>query len=677
MEKKGRGKLLFTGVICGILISALAVVGFLGFSGYGIINQKGAEEYKYLKETYGFAEGLKKLLEEQYYQEIEDQEALLDGMYKGLVDGLGDPYSEYLTEEEFEKLYNDVQGNYGGVGVTMSANEDNFIEVISVTDKSPAQKAGIRPGDLIVAVNDVTYLGEQMSEAAENIRGEEGTKVTLTIMRDDEMSTFTLKREKLTDITVYTDVLENNIGYIQISAFEMNTGKDFAKELQKLEDKNVRGLIIDLRNNGGGVVSSAIEVADQLMDAGTVIYAENRQGERTYYKTENGNKWYLESFSNEDIQVQPALQTDGTILYEPVLFTPDGMPGNDVLTMQNSEGETRTESVIWKVTAPLGEIYEPDYRYLEENNIAYVSMRQFNEMEDGPLYKDFMQTGRKAQNCELVIFDLRSNSGGNGESMYSWIKNFTKTSPQLTEARAQRNSAFFGRNPKSNYSAFSKPNIFSGKWISNDIPVIVLVDDYCASAGERALNLLTTMDNVLVVGSNTDGCQLGGNNFSICLPNSGIRCYIGTELCFVNDMTNLDCIGYTPDIWCNPATAMESVLNMLKQYELASEETVSVLYEQLDGTAMNRNNITLQFLDFVVPPYSGFGTDELGIHYAAVLADGEQTTDFTVESLNPDICVCEKIEDGRIQIQTTGTGFGPICVTVGKTTAEFTWVCMP
>ena len=288
MEKKGRGKLLFTGVICGILISALAVVGFLGFSGYGIINQKGAEEYKYLKETYGFAEGLKKLLEEQYYQEIEDQEALLDGMYKGLVDGLGDPYSEYLTEEEFEKLYNDVQGNYGGVGVTMSANEDNFIEVISVTDKSPAQKAGIRPGDLIVAVNDVTYLGEQMSEAAENIRGEEGTKVTLTIMRDDEMLTFTLKREKLTDITVYTDVLENNIGYIQISAFEMNTGKDFAKELQKLEDKNVRGLIIDLRNNGGGVVSSAIEVADQLMDAGTVIYAENRQGERTYYKTENG-----------------------------------------------------------------------------------------------------------------------------------------------------------------------------------------------------------------------------------------------------------------------------------------------------------------------------------------------------------------------------------------------------
>ena len=412
----------------------------------------------------------------------------------------------------------------------------------------------------------------------------------------------------------------------------------------------------------------------EYYDCQNQTFSKDEQG---YYKTENGSKWYLESFSNEDIQVRPALQADGAILYEPVLFTPNGMAENDVLTLKNGAGETRTEPVLWKATAPLGEIYEPDYRYLQENNITYISMRQFNEMEDGPLYKDFMQTGKQARDSELVIFDLRSNTGGNGESMYTWIKNFSKVSPQLTEARAQRNSAFFGKKPKSNYSAFSKPNILSGKWISNDIPVIVLVDDYCASAGERALNLLTTMENVLVIGSNTDGCQLGGNSVSIFLPNSGIRCYIGTELCFVNDMTNLDCIGYEPDIWCNPTNAMESVLNMLKQYELASEETVSSLYEKLDGTAMNRNNITLGFLDFIVPPNSGFGTDEMGIHYAAVLVNGEQTDDFTVESLDPNICVCEKTEDGRIQIQTTGTGFGPICVTVGKTTAEFTWVCMP
>ena len=288
MEEKKRNSGFGKGLITGILISALACGAFFGFSGFGLIDRKGAEEYLYLKETYGFAEALKKVVKDQFYVPVEDEEALLSGMYKGLVAGLDDPYSEYLTEEEFKTLIDQLQGNYSGIGVTMSANEEDYIEVISVTDQSPAQKAGIRTKDLIIGVEGVTYTGGQMSAAAEKIRGEKDTMVKITILRGTEILEFEIQRDTLTDVTVYAEMKENNIGYLRISGFELNTGKDFAAELRKMEEAKVDGLIIDLRNNGGGVVSSAIEVADELMDAATVVYAENQKGEKTYYKTENG-----------------------------------------------------------------------------------------------------------------------------------------------------------------------------------------------------------------------------------------------------------------------------------------------------------------------------------------------------------------------------------------------------
>ena len=288
MEEKKRNSGFGKGLITGILISALACGAFFGFSGFGLIDRKGAEEYLYLKETYGFAEALKKVVKDQFYVPVEDEEALLSGMYKGLVAGLDDPYSEYLTEEEFKTLIDQLQGNYSGIGVTMSANEEDYIEVISVTDQSPAQKAGIRTKDLVIGVDGVTYTGGQMSAAAEKIRGEKDTMVKITILRGTEILEFEIQRDTLTDVTVYAEMKENNIGYLRISGFELNTGKDFAAELRKMEEAKVDGLIIDLRNNGGGVVSSAIEVADELMDAATVVYAENQKGEKTYYKTENG-----------------------------------------------------------------------------------------------------------------------------------------------------------------------------------------------------------------------------------------------------------------------------------------------------------------------------------------------------------------------------------------------------
>jgi len=288
MGKNSKIKMLLTGFICGVVVTAVACAGALQLGNRRIVAADAAKEYAYLRETYGFADALRQVIKEQYYLPVENDQALTDGMYKGIVKGLGDPYSEYLTEEELESMVQQLNGSYCGVGVTMSPSDDDYIEVIAVTDHSPAEKAGIRTGDLILGVDGVTYSGSQLSEAAEMIRGEKGTKVTLTILRENAIQTYELVREELTDTTVYSNMLEGNIGYLRISNFEVNTGKDFTAALRKMEEAEAEGLIIDLRSNGGGIVDSAIEVADELMDAATVIYAENQNGERTYYKTKDG-----------------------------------------------------------------------------------------------------------------------------------------------------------------------------------------------------------------------------------------------------------------------------------------------------------------------------------------------------------------------------------------------------
>ncbi len=286
--KKKAVALLLTGVVFGAVVSPVAAAGVLRLAGYRTISATGYEEYQELREEYGFLNALKELVQEEYYLPIEDDTSLINGMYKGLVSGLGDPYSEYLTPEEFEQAYADITGNYCGVGVTMWVNEEDYIEVVSVIDDSPAQQAGIRTGDVILGVDGVAYGGSQMSKAAELIRGDAGTEVTLTILRDGKMQNYTMERKQVTEVTVQGQMMENSVAYLRITRFEMNTGEQFDKALAKLEEQGAQGLIIDLRNNGGGMVDSAVQVADALLDEATVIYAEDRNGRGTYYKTEAG-----------------------------------------------------------------------------------------------------------------------------------------------------------------------------------------------------------------------------------------------------------------------------------------------------------------------------------------------------------------------------------------------------
>ncbi len=216
----------------------------------------------------------KKIIDKYYLGEI-DEEKLKEGAIKGYIEGLDDPYTEYISKEDMKDYLDDTMGNFVGIGIYMVKNaEANKIQVLAPIKNSPAEKAGILPGDLIMAVDDITYTGEEMSVVSNKIKGEEGTSVKVEIMRGNETKTFDLKRESIKVNPVEGKVLENQIGYIEFSSFDEGTAEDFKTKYEELEKQGIESLIIDLRNNGGGIVDEALEIADYIADKGSVLLYE-------------------------------------------------------------------------------------------------------------------------------------------------------------------------------------------------------------------------------------------------------------------------------------------------------------------------------------------------------------------------------------------------------------------
>lgn len=265
--------------------------GFSGFSGGNgsvTVSADDYEEYQHLKDTYSKVDFLRNYVVENYYKEV-NEEDLDTGILRGLFDGLGDYYSYYMTEEEYEAILISLTGEYSGVGITLAPNDDGYIEVIAPTEGSPAEAAGIRRGDIILSVDEVEYAGAEIDTAAAAIRGRSGTTVDLRVLRDGEELEFNLRREKIISKTIKSQILADQIGYIRISSFEESTYEDFKIALNDMEEKDVKGLVVDLRDNPGGLVDSCIDIADLLMDKGTVVYSENQFGNREYYTTKDGS----------------------------------------------------------------------------------------------------------------------------------------------------------------------------------------------------------------------------------------------------------------------------------------------------------------------------------------------------------------------------------------------------
>jgi carboxyl-terminal processing protease len=212
-----------------------------------------------------------------YVEEVADTE-LLENAIAGLLLEL-DPHSVYLNQTDYEELQESATGEYGGLGLQVGS-ERGMIKVIAPIDDSPAAKAGIEAGDFIVEVDGTPVRGMAVQKAIDKLRGEKGTSIKLTLFREGEDGPLdiTVVRGTIQVSSVRSRIIEPGYGYVRVSQFQVSSGKDFKKELLSLKEKEpaLKGLIIDLRNNPGGLVPASVEIADAVLDGGTVVYTEGR-----------------------------------------------------------------------------------------------------------------------------------------------------------------------------------------------------------------------------------------------------------------------------------------------------------------------------------------------------------------------------------------------------------------
>ncbi len=256
-----------------LLLIILLIIGTnLITFGFVTKNFLGAEDQeKFLK-----IKLLENKIKKDYLYEVSDED-LRDGELKGMVAALKDPYSEYLTEEDLKEMNQETSGSFYGIGFTVYKNENNQIEVVSPIKDTPADRAGIKSKDIVVKVNGKNYTGDEMKEAIKVIKGEKGSTVHLTIYRPSTKKTLEMdvERAEIKIETVISHKIEN-LGYIGIIQFNDHTDEEFKTHLDELQKQNVKGLIIDLRGNPGGTVSSVVKIADMLLPEGTIVSAKDK-----------------------------------------------------------------------------------------------------------------------------------------------------------------------------------------------------------------------------------------------------------------------------------------------------------------------------------------------------------------------------------------------------------------
>lgn len=259
------------------------VTSSLGF-GYAIPRGTYKQYEKFLS--------LKNYLLNNYYKEL-DEDNLIEGAIKGMFSSIGDPYTLYMDAKEYSDLVTRTQGIYGGIGVIVTPGEDGYVTVVSPIEDTPGERAGLIPGDRIISVNGEAIFGDKLDYAVDLMKGEPGTEVKLSILRDGgkEMFDVSIIREEIRLKTVRSEVMEKNIGYIRISMFDEQTAKDFKEHLQLLKKKNVKGIILDLRNNPGGLLDECIEIADEILGEQIIVYTEDRNKNK---KVERSDKRQLE-----------------------------------------------------------------------------------------------------------------------------------------------------------------------------------------------------------------------------------------------------------------------------------------------------------------------------------------------------------------------------------------------
>lgn len=293
MEQNNQRNGYWSGLLSGLLLAILLIgsiyIGkqvFQIFEAKKITEEAQVEDAELLNDyTAAKVEVIEDTIKE-YYLEETDRSALENGIYTGLVNALEDPYSVYYSAEELQELQMSTEGIYYGIGAYLSkAAEDAYCVVSGVIEHTPAQEAGLRADDVIYMVDGVDVYGMDITEVVSLIKGEEGTQVVLTLVREGESDYLEVpvERRKIESPTVSSEMLENDIGYIQITEFDDVTEDQFAEALAECKGNGMKALILDLRSNPGGNLSTVCEISRMVLPKGMIVYTEDKYGKRDEY----------------------------------------------------------------------------------------------------------------------------------------------------------------------------------------------------------------------------------------------------------------------------------------------------------------------------------------------------------------------------------------------------------
>lgn len=290
MEKKKRS--FKSGVIYGSVLMLLVV-----FIGSGLIKAASVKfnQSRPAVEQIGNDKEMKKklkllgsLIDDQYlYSDKLTKEQIEDGIYKGFAESMGDPYTVYYNAEETKDLFESTSGQFSGIGALLSLElKTGLARINKVYEDSPAEKAGLKEGDIIYQVDEHEFLSGDLSELVSWVRGEEGTKVVIKVYRGENMEKkeFTVTRGIVEAVTVSSSMLEDKIGYLAISEFDTVTYEQFKEELAELEKQDMKGLIIDLRGNPGGILDITVNMLKEILPKGMIVSTKDKNGKKEEYK---------------------------------------------------------------------------------------------------------------------------------------------------------------------------------------------------------------------------------------------------------------------------------------------------------------------------------------------------------------------------------------------------------
>ncbi len=284
-KKKRKKTGFFKGFLFGVLFTVIIGGGAIGIlSGKFFVSQS---SYQAVLDsaTITKIETLAACIQEYYYEDV-DIEDLRAGLFAGLFENL-DVYSQYYTEEEYNSLLeSSIEGTYCGIGASLQQDADTMlVTIVRVYDGSPAEEAGLQAGDIIYKVDDYEATSMELSELVLCIRGEENTSVHLVTYRDGVCIEYDVVRQNLTYPTVTSEMLDNQVGYIAVSEFTGETTEQFESALQELQEQGMTALLVDLRSNPGGMLTTVCDMLDLILPEGLILYTEDRDGERVEYTT--------------------------------------------------------------------------------------------------------------------------------------------------------------------------------------------------------------------------------------------------------------------------------------------------------------------------------------------------------------------------------------------------------